>query len=51
MEISCLSKKDSEYTKGIRELYLDKVKGVLSESDYLDLSKDFSKEKERIESW
>ena len=42
-------KKISEYTKGIRELYLDKVKGVLSESDYLDLSKDFSKEKERLE--
>ena len=48
-EISIYEKKISEYTKGIRELYLDKVKGVLSESDYLDLSKDFSKEKERLE--
>ncbi len=32
----CLSKKKiAEYTKGIRELYLDKVKGILSELDYL----------------
>ena len=37
------------YTKGIRELYLDKVKGILSELDYLDLSKDFSTQKERLE--
>ena len=49
IEISIYEKRISEYTKGIRELYLDKVKGVLSESDYLDLSKDFSKEKERLE--
>lgn len=48
-EISIYEKKITEYTKGIRELYLDKVKGILSESDYLDLSKDFSKEKERLE--
>ena len=39
----------SEYTKGIRELYLDKVKGILSETDFLELSKDFSTEKERLE--
>ena len=39
----------AEYTKGIRELYLDKVKGILSELDYLDLSKDFSTQKERLE--
>ena len=32
-----------------RELYLDKVKGILSELDYLDLSKDFSTQKERLE--
>lgn len=48
-EVSIYEKKITEYTKGIRELYLDKVKGILSESDYLDLSKDFSKEKERLE--
>lgn len=48
-EITAYQKKISEYAKGIRELYLDKVKGILSETDYLDLSKDFSKEKERFE--
>ena len=30
-------------------MYLDKVKGILSEQDYLDLSKDFSTQKERLE--
>lgn len=48
-EISAYQKKISEYTKGIRDLYLDKVKGIISESDYLDLSKDFSTEKNRLE--
>ena len=48
-EIAAYQKKIAEYTKGIRELYLDKVKGILSELDYLDLSKDFSTQKERLE--
>ena len=48
-EIGAYQKKIAEYAKGIRELYLDKVKGILSENDYLDLSKDFTKEKERLE--
>ena len=42
-------KKIAEYVKGLREMYLDKVRGVLSESDYLYMSKDFSQEKNRIE--
>ena len=49
--ISTYEKKIAEYTKGIRELYLDKVKGILSEQDYLDLSKDFVTQKERLENW
>lgn len=48
-ELAAYQKRLAEYTKGIRELYFDKVKGILSESDYLDLSKDFSAQKERIE--
>ena len=48
-EIEAYQSKIAEYTKGIRELYLDKVKGILSEQDYLDLSKDFSTQKERLE--
>ena len=38
-----------EFQTGLRELYLDKVRGILSESDFLSLSRDFSKEKELIE--
>ena len=28
---------------------MDKVKGLISESDFIDLSKDFSAEKDRLE--
>lgn len=42
-------KKAAEYVKGLRELYLDKVRGIISESDYLVMSKDFSLEKDRVE--
>ena len=42
-------KKVEEYSKGIRELYLDKVKGIISESDYIELSKSFKVDKERLE--
>lgn len=30
-------------------IYMDKVKGLISESDFIDLSKDFSAEKDRLE--
>ena len=48
-ELSVYTKKIGEYAKGIRELYLDKVRGIISESDYTELSRDFSKEKKRLE--
>ena len=48
-EIAAYQKKIMEYIKSIRELYLDKVKGVITEQDYMDLSKDFSKQKDRLE--
>lgn len=48
-EIAAYEKKITEYIKGIRELYLDKVKGVITEQDYLQLSKDFQEEKDRVE--
>jgi len=48
-EKSTYQKKFNEYVKGIRELYLDKVKGIISESDYIVLSKDFTVNKERVE--
>ncbi len=35
--------------KGIKELYLDKLKDILSERDFASLSADFSAEKQRLE--
>ncbi len=48
-DIAAYEKKISEYMKGIRELYIDKVRGLISENDFLELSNDFSTEKERLE--
>ncbi|MGN0492773.1 MAG: recombinase family protein, partial [Acutalibacteraceae bacterium] len=48
-DISAYEKKIAEYNKGIRDMYMDKVKGLISESDFAELSKDFSSEKERLE--
>lgn len=51
MEIVAYQKKISEYTKGIRELYLDKVKGILSETDFLELSKTSRQKKKGLKNW
>ncbi|MCX4269552.1 MAG: recombinase family protein [Lachnospiraceae bacterium] len=48
-DISNYEKKVAEYTKVMRELYLDKVKGAISESDFSDILKEFSLDKERLE--
>jgi DNA invertase Pin-like site-specific DNA recombinase len=48
-DLAMYQKKIAEYAKGIRDLYLDKVKGILSESDYVEISKSFVSEKERLE--
>lgn len=42
-------KKIVEYSKGIRELYLDKVKGILTERDYVELSGNFTRERACME--
>lgn len=47
--INVYKSKITEYAKGIRELYMDKLKGIISENDYLELSHDFVLEKERLE--
>ena len=49
VECSLYQKKIKEYATGIRELYLDKVRGVLSETEYQELSRDFKEEKKRLE--
>jgi len=48
-DIAVYEKKSAEYSKGIRDLYMDKVKGVLSENDFLEMTKGFSAERDRLE--
>ena len=48
-DIATYEKKVKEYSRGIRELYLDKVKGVLSENDFLEMSEEFTSERTRLE--
>lgn len=48
-DITVYQKKVSEYSKGIQNLYLDKVKGIISEKDYIEMSKSFTVEKDRLE--
>lgn len=42
-------KKIGEHARAVRELYLDKVRGILTEEEYLDMAKGFSAEKKRLE--
>ena len=48
-EISEYQHKIDEYTKGMRDMYMDKVKGVITPADYQEFSKDIKSEKERLE--
>ena len=41
-------KKIAEYAKGMQDLYMDKVKGLIGEADFVVLSKNISQEKERL---
>lgn len=42
-------KKLAEYQKGLRDLYMDKVCGTISENEYIMLVQDFKQEKTRLE--
>ena len=35
--------------KSVRELYLDKVKGIIGEVDFVELSRDFTAQRERLQ--
>ena len=48
-DIAIYKGKIAEYSKGIRELYMDKVKGLLSEADFANLSKSFTTERDRLQ--
>lgn len=47
-DLASYEKRISEYANGIRELYLDKANGLISEQDFAEFSKDFSEEKNRL---
>lgn len=47
--IAAYRKRSEEYSKGIRDLYMDKVKGLISEGDYADMSKEFLQDREHFE--
>ncbi len=44
-DIQTYTQKNEECSKALRDLYLDKVKGILTEDEYIDLSRDFSRDK------
>ena len=48
-EMATYQGKIDQFSKGVRELYLDKVKGLIGEADFIELSKDFTAQKERLE--
>ncbi len=47
--IAAYEKRVAELSKGIRELYMDKVKGLISGADYTELSKVFIADRDRLE--
>ena len=48
-DITIYKSKIEETSKAIRELYMDKVKGIINEADFVALSKEFKADKERLE--
>lgn len=46
--IASYEKRVRELSKGIRELYMDKVKGLISDADYAEMSKDFTGDRDRL---
>ena len=47
--IATYEKRVAELSKGIRELYMDKVKGLISGADYAEMSKVFIADRDRLE--
>ncbi len=46
--ITTYENKIATISRALRELYMDKVKGIISEIDYIEMTKDFTKERERL---
>lgn len=50
-DIEAYKKKISEYSKGICELYIDKLRGIIREADFINISERFSSERQRLEAF
>jgi hypothetical protein len=48
-EINVYKKRMDECSKGIRTLYIDKVKGILSDNDFAELTEIFKKDRDHLE--
>lgn len=48
-QITIYQKKMEEYSNGIKTLYMDRIKGIISEGEYSDFSKDFQNSKQNLE--
>lgn len=48
-ELATYKKKLAEYSVGVKSLYIDKVKALISEDEFLELSADFRAGKQRVE--
>ena len=48
-EISAYKKKTAEYSKATKDLYFDKVKGIITEAEYIEFSKEFAEKKKQAE--
>jgi DNA invertase Pin-like site-specific DNA recombinase len=46
--LATYEQKNAEYSKGIKELYLDKTRGILTEGEFLHLQRELSKDKEKV---
>ena len=47
-DLAIYEKKVAEFSKGLQALYMDKVKGVISEQDFAEMSKSFASERGRL---
>ena len=48
-DIASYEKRMAEFSKGLREMYMDKVRGLVSETDYIEMSRELSADRERLE--
>ena len=49
VEMATYRTKIQQYSRGVRELYLDKAKGLIGEADFIALVQEFSAQRERME--